>query len=161
MLRDKKVRFRCDNLAAVWIAIKKSACLDRPDLNGLMKVFCNIAWEYNFRIFSDHIKGKDNIDADDLSRLFRLISDRKKQLADKPLMVTDKVTLLLNNWNRIQVRLGPDNKKFKKRYFTKNVKGDSLECGCSDWADCNKTKLHRKTWTKGTVTSSKVFSLIS
>ncbi len=143
-LRNKKVLFRCDNLASVWIVIKHSACLFRPDLNGLMKVLCKVAYEYNFRPFALHIKGEDNNDADDLSRLFRLLGKKKEKLAPKRLDVYEKTHSLLDQWSKIEVKLEGDDEKFRKRYFEWNEEGEKLKCDCKDMNICNWSKIHQR-----------------
>jgi hypothetical protein len=64
----KTVHFRCDNLAAVYCVIKKSACFRRHDLNALLRRLCGLAHRHRFRFWISHIEGETNRIADALSR---------------------------------------------------------------------------------------------
>ncbi len=97
-LTNKRVLFRCDNEAACFISIKKSACLNRPDLTALMMRFCDIAYRYNIRIYPKHIAGVKNKTADDLSRLYKLIGNH--DLPDNKSIADTQITNCLTAWGQ-------------------------------------------------------------
>ena len=66
--RDKTVTFHCDNMSTVWSLIKRSCDQKRRDIMLMVRVLMNAANEFGFCPYFVHIKGKDNITADALSR---------------------------------------------------------------------------------------------
>ncbi len=128
-LRNKKILFRCDNEAACWIMLKRSACLHRPDLIELMKIFCQYAWDYNFRMYPKHIKGVLNTDADNLSRILKLIKNRNPPLSLHKSDIDPIAIQLLKCWDRKHALLIESNGEtlpFQLRH-----------CGCSNESSCN------------------------
>ncbi len=141
-LRNKKVLFRCDNEAACWISIKKSACLNRPDLTALMKIFCDLAYRLNMRIYAKHIAGIDNDTADGLSRIYKLIGKPKDYLANTISNADDQINRCLAAWRE------------QERYLTKLKNNDDFgddkfvkkfpDCDCktvNQLAVCEKIRL--------------------
>lgn len=66
--KDKAVTFWCDNMSCVYSLAKRSCTFDRPDIMALIRVIAESATRFKFSPFIIHIKGKDNITADALSR---------------------------------------------------------------------------------------------
>ena len=66
--KGKKVWFWCDNASVVWWLIKLRAKHKRPDCQVIINRMAEICFEYKIKFWIAHIKGKDNIHADALSR---------------------------------------------------------------------------------------------
>ncbi|NRA57493.1 MAG: hypothetical protein HRU13_05175 [Phycisphaerales bacterium] len=66
--KGKTVTFHCDNMSTVWSLIKRSCDHKRRDIMLMIRVLMNAANEFEFCPYFVHIKGKDNITADALSR---------------------------------------------------------------------------------------------
>ena len=64
----KAVTFWCDNEACVFSVAKRRCSFDRPDVMALIRIIAEMANKFNFRPYILHIKGKDNLTADALSR---------------------------------------------------------------------------------------------
>ena len=64
----KAVTFHCDNMSSVWTLIKKSCSHDRKDIMHMVRIFLTVANEHGFYPYIVHIKGKENVTADALSR---------------------------------------------------------------------------------------------
>ena len=71
-LQYKNIKIWCDNDTAVWALIKKRAPLIRRDMNFVVNKFCELSVQYHFRFWIEHIKGDDNVMADNLSRFKEL-----------------------------------------------------------------------------------------
>ena len=65
---NKAILLRVDNEAVCAIVRKKSACLERKDLQQLIRLICEIAIKYKFYFWIKWISTEDNIRADGLSR---------------------------------------------------------------------------------------------
>ncbi len=67
--KSKAVTFWCDNEACVYSAAKGGCSFERPDVQALIRIIAACANTYEFKPFVHvHIKGKDNLTADALSR---------------------------------------------------------------------------------------------
>ena len=66
----KCVNIWCDNEPVVWILIKWRASLHRTDLQQLLRLIANICIEFDIIPWWDHIPGKENTIADNLSRFY-------------------------------------------------------------------------------------------
>ena len=64
----KAVTFWCDNEACVFSVAKRSCSFDRPDVMALIRIIADLANKFKFTPYILHIKGKDNMTADALSR---------------------------------------------------------------------------------------------
>ena len=137
-LRNKKVLFFCDNLPAVWVCIKKSACFRRPDLTALVKELRTVAQEFNFKPYLEHVAGVSNVTADTLSRgsipANRWIFPKSEKLrlntsgSDARLIISD---LLL----RHQLLLDYAPLYSCKRLF--EDRGFTIDCNCKDKEQCD------------------------
>jgi hypothetical protein len=67
----KAVTFHCDNMSSVWTLIKKSCSHERKDIMHMVRIFMTVANEHGFHPYIVHIKGKDNVTADALSRFMK------------------------------------------------------------------------------------------
>ena len=65
---NKAILLRVYNEAVCAITRKKSACLERKDLQQLIRLICEIAIKYKFYYWIKWISTKDNVRADGLSR---------------------------------------------------------------------------------------------
>ena len=66
--KKKAILMRVDNEAVCAIVRKKSACLERKDLQQLIRLICEAGVKYQFYFWIKWISTKDNIRADKLSR---------------------------------------------------------------------------------------------
>ena len=66
--RNKTIHIFTDNIAVKWMLVKFRSKLSRPDCQVIINRIATICYEYYIQIWTDHIKGKDNIFADALSR---------------------------------------------------------------------------------------------
>ena len=64
----KAILIRCDNEGVCAIVRKKAACLERKDLQQLIRKICQQALQYKFYFWIKWISTEDNIRADGLSR---------------------------------------------------------------------------------------------
>ena len=64
----KSVTFWCDNEACVYSMAKKKCGFERGDVMELIRWICHLANRFNFHPYFIHIRGKDNLTADALSR---------------------------------------------------------------------------------------------
>eukprot|EP01084_Bolivina_argentea_P006511 12356_1 len=128
-LHNKKILFRCDNDAACWIMLKRSACLHRPDLIELMKIFCEYAWVYDFRMYPKHIAGVLNTGADNLSRILKFIQKRNPPLAPLKSNVNPLISRVLNCWKRKNKLLIDEG--------SEKIPFDLRLCGCKSEERCN------------------------
>ena len=83
--KGKAVTFWCDNEACVWSMAKVKCSFDREDVMDLIRIICDAANKCGFRPYFIHIKGKENLTADALSRF-----DVKKFHKDTKGTVMDK-----------------------------------------------------------------------
>ena len=65
---NSTVKLYCDNLDVVYMLADKKAAHERQDLNDLIRLACQIAMENRFYFWIEHISGKLNIEANNLSR---------------------------------------------------------------------------------------------
>ena len=66
--RGMAVTFWIDNEACVWSLIKRRCSFEREDVMQLIRVIASCANEMGFQPYFIHIRGKDNLTADALSR---------------------------------------------------------------------------------------------
>ena len=66
--RDKTIHIFTDNISAKWMLINFRSKLSRPDCQVIINRIATICYHYYIQIWMDHIKGKENIFADALSR---------------------------------------------------------------------------------------------
>ena len=66
--RGKTVTFHCDNMSCVWTIIKRACAKERKDIMHMVRILMDTANACGFHPFVVHIKGKDNVTADALSR---------------------------------------------------------------------------------------------
>ncbi len=64
----KSVTFWCDNDACVHSLAKRKCDFNRNDVMDLIRIIANLANKHNFQPYFIHIRGKDNLTADALSR---------------------------------------------------------------------------------------------
>ncbi len=64
----KSVTFWCDNESCVFSMIKRKCEFRREDVMMLIRIICDCANHYQFHPYFIHIRGKDNMTADALSR---------------------------------------------------------------------------------------------
>ena len=69
--KGQAVTFHCDNMSSVWTLIKKACSHERKDIMHMVRVFMTVANEHGFHPYIVHIKGKDNVTADALSRFMK------------------------------------------------------------------------------------------
>ena len=68
---NSTVRLYCDNLDVVYMLADKKASHERQDLNQLIRLACEIAMKFSFYFWIEHIAGKKNVEADNLSRFVK------------------------------------------------------------------------------------------
>ena len=66
--RGKSIHIFTDNMSVKWMILRLRSALKRPDCQVIINRIAEICYYYYMRIYIDHIKGKDNIYADALSR---------------------------------------------------------------------------------------------
>ena len=110
----------------------KSACFKRPDLTALVKVLLQVAHEYNFRVYLEHVAGIRNPIADKLSREIIIVGkwiDKQKglRLHRHKSDATAIVHKLLGKFHTFLA--------YKPLY---NINGFLNECNCKDKGKCDK-----------------------
>ena len=83
--KGKSVTFWCDNEACVWSMAKGKCSFEREDVMNLIRIICDVANKCGFRPYFIHIKGKENLTADALSRFDKIMfhRDTKGVVMDK------------------------------------------------------------------------------
>ena len=66
--RNKTIHIFTDNISVKWMLVNFRSKLTRPDCQIIINRIATICYHYYIQIWTDHIKGKDNIFADALSR---------------------------------------------------------------------------------------------
>ena len=93
---DKYVYFYCDNPGATAALVNKCAELHRHDMNFLVREFCKLAVQHRFRFWVEHIPGKENCVADELSRFKYAYRSREGDFRDFVFEDHDKVQHCVN-----------------------------------------------------------------
>lgn len=129
---QKAILIRCDNEAVCALLRKKSACLERKDLQQLVIKICDMANRYCFYFWIRWISTKDNVRADGISRgepaALDTISYRTIGMDRRATEIAEEAMTIY--------------KKVRKRMM--RHKGCDKQCDCDDPEMCEDQPLYKK-----------------
>ena len=130
----KAILIRCDNVRVCAIITKKSACLERKDLQQLIRLICKRALKHKFYFWIKWIATEDNVRADGLSR------EKPTALQTCPCKTQPMNETMTIAHETIEVYREARNRMQRHRKITKKCARHDVEC-------CNFPPLYNK-WKK-------------